>query len=43
MMVMQLHAADERLRKKQKLINHGEYGNVKNVQGQQKSINQGFI
>jgi hypothetical protein len=33
MIVMQLQASDNRLRNKQVLLNHNEYGSVSNVQG----------
>lgn len=36
MMVLQLQATDSKLKNKQKLLNHNEFGNVENIQGEQK-------
>ena len=33
MIVLQLQSNDEKLKNKQTLLNHNEYGNVNNVQG----------
>ena len=43
MMVLQLQSTDSKLKNKQLLLNHNEYGNVENIQGEQKNINQGFV
>lgn len=43
MIVLQLQATDDRLRNKQILLNQRVYGSLNNVQGEQKSINQGLV
>ena len=43
MIVLQLKATDEKLHNRQFLLNQREYGNVNNVQGVQREINQGFV
>ena len=43
MIVSQLKAVDYKLKLKQKLVNVNEFGNVNNVQGHQREINQGLV
>ena len=43
MMVLQLQVTDKQLKNKQTLLNHNQYGNVENVQGEQKAINQSIV
>lgn len=43
MIVLQLKANDNKLRQKQIRLNYQQHGKVENVQGEQKSINQGLV
>jgi hypothetical protein len=43
MIVLQLKAKEDRLRKKQTLLNNQQHGGIENVQGVQRSINQGLV
>jgi hypothetical protein len=43
MIVLQLQANDQKLKQKQILLNYQQHGKVENVQGEQKSINQGLV
>lgn len=43
MIVLQLQANDKKLKQKQIRLNYQQHGKVENVQGEQKSINQGLV
>ena len=43
MVVLQLRAVDDKLKRGQQLLNNQQHGNVNNVQGVQRNLNEGMV